>query len=72
MRTITTICDKCGKDLSVTESPRNEYMVVVSSSLIRNTSPYRYAIDMPPPIQGEKHFCGRDCLIAALTEGLGQ
>ena len=65
MRTITTKCDYCGKNVDNAERCGN--FVVVLSCYQRDGVPNMMLVH--PPIDGQMHFCSIACLHSWLDNG---
>lgn len=63
MSTRSIICDNCGKELVVDSSyPATFSLELKAINTGINTSGYKYAVAVIPPIKSTKHFCGLKCL----------
>lgn len=54
-------CDQCLVDLTETDQMPKFRVHLSCQSIPHNTS-YVFAVNVRPPIVGEKHFCSIDCL----------
>lgn len=57
----TITCDRCNADLMYTNYS-SEYRIVLYDAPKYNKGGACYAMDIPPHIGGEKHFCNFQCL----------
>jgi hypothetical protein len=61
MQTSKCTCDGCGADLTETGNCL-DYRLALVVQLIPNFGPTAALMHIKPPISGDKHFCGIDCL----------
>lgn len=67
MSTVTTTsCDNCGRGLSEGGSMPT-FRLALTAEALRNSTGFRNAVHVDPPIDGTKHFCNRACLCNWLT-----
>jgi hypothetical protein len=59
--TSKVLCDACNADITEGGSMPS-FRLTLSSEKLRNNTGFECAVYVLPPIDGTKHFCGKQCL----------